>query len=83
MSFSIQDGPGLGKSCSMVFSSADPVETVMDEVPKLMPFEESPFGLMTLLEGQIIVVYQGTQVASPTGGDSVTYHNLRMLSARK
>jgi hypothetical protein len=81
LSFKIVDGPGMGKSCSMVFITGDSPEQVADALPKLAPFQDSPFGPMTVLEGNIAVIYVSQNLGS--GDDGPFAHNLRMLSVRE
>ena len=81
LSFRIMDGPGMGKSCSMVFIARDSPEQVAEALPKLAPFQESPFGPMTVLEGNIAVIYVARNLGS--GDDGPFAHSLRMLSVRE
>lgn len=81
LSFRIVDGPGMGKSCSMVFITRDTPELVAGALPILGPFQDSPFGPMSILEGNIPVVYVFQNLGS--GADGPFAHNLRMLSVRE
>jgi hypothetical protein len=81
LSFRIMDGPGMGKSCSMVFITGDSPEQVADALPKVAPFQDSPFGPMTVLEGSIAVIYVAQNPGSGDGGPFA--HSLRMLSVRE
>ena len=81
LSFKIVDGPGMGKSCSMVFITSDSPELVAGALPILGPFQDSPLGPMSILEGNIPVVYVFRNLGS--GADGPFAHNLRMLSVRE
>ena len=76
ISFKIFDGPGFGKTCSMAFASKDKAKAVQAAVPKVAPFQDSAFGLVTVMTKGVLVIYKGTR----NGGRM--YHNLRMLSDR-
>jgi hypothetical protein len=81
LSFRIMDGPGMGKSCSMVFITDASPEQVADALPKLASFQDSPLGPMTVLEGNIAVIYVAQNLGSGDGGPYA--HSLRMLSVRE
>ena len=77
-SFQLQDGPGLGRTCSMVFgTSAAPQSTALT-FAAMGQFVETPLGLGAL--------YRGTQAVVLLRGDRtegrITYLNLRLLSER-
>ncbi len=76
LSFKIMDGPGFGKTCSMVFASGDKAATVQAAVPKVGPFRDTAFGLAALTPDRHLVIYQ----KSRAGGR--TYFNLRLFSDR-
>jgi hypothetical protein len=78
-SFQIQDGPGLGKTCSMVFGSTDSQDAVLSALSRLGRFQATPFGPATTYRGRgALVIFAG----ATRGAGSRTYYNIRMFSER-
>lgn len=77
ISFKILDGPGLGKTCSMVFATQERPATVQAAFNKLGTFIESSLGRGTFYADRALVLQPE---ATRRGGG--TYYNLRMLSER-
>ena len=77
LSFQVQDGPGFGKTCSMVFGSTQPKATVMAGVSQINPFRPSDIGLMALYRDQqrLVLFVDGGSAVGKTH-----YYNLRLLS---
>ena len=78
VSFQIQDGPGQGRTCSMVFGTPDSPQTVGRGFAGLGQFVETPFGPGTLYRDTDSVVLIGASSVQGT----TTYLNLRLLSER-
>lgn len=78
VSFRIQDGPGLGRTRSMVFGMpATPLTAARTFAPP-GPFVETPRGPGTLYRGSLVDVLTGqTRIKQTT-----TYFNLRLVSDR-
>ena len=77
LSFKITDGPGAGKTCSMVFATQDDTEAFVRAAFTLGAFQETQLGLAAPYRGSIVLLGD-----RPTSVGSVTYHNLRLLSQR-
>lgn len=78
VSFQIQDGPGKGRTCSMVFGTPDSPQTVTRGFAGLGQFVETPLGPGTLYRDTQSVVLIGASSAQ----GRITYLNLRLLSER-
>lgn len=78
VSFQVQDGPGAGRTCSMVFGTTQSAATAADTFSVLGQFVETPLGLGTIYRGtNAVVLIGGNSTQGPT-----TYLNLRLLSER-
>jgi hypothetical protein len=79
VSFQIQDGPGLGKTCSMVFGSPQREAAVLAALTAIGPFKRTAMGTATVYRGgSALVLFSGETQKSGT----TSYYNIRMLSAR-
>ena len=78
VSFQVQDGPGAGRTCSMVFGTAQSAATAVNGFAIIGQFVETPLGRGT--------IYRTTNAVVLIGGSStqgrITYFNLRLLSER-
>jgi hypothetical protein len=77
VSFQIQDGPGFGNTCSMVWGTSEARSTVVTAVSKIGPFKSTPLGTATVYRGQryLVLFGGGSQKTGP-----VAYYNLKLLS---
>lgn len=79
VSFQIVEGPGLGKTCSMVFGTTQRESAVMAELGNIGPIMQTPMGKAALYRGK-------KSLMLVSGGDkrvgNTTYFNLRLLSER-
>ena len=78
VSFQLQDGPGAGRTCSMVFGTTQSAASAANTFSALGQFVETPFGPGTLYRRSQAVVLIGRNAVQ---GDT-TYLNLRLLSER-
>jgi hypothetical protein len=78
ISFQVQDGPGQGRTCSMVFGTTETVQAAQTGFSVLGQFVETPLGPGTLYRNTQAVVLIGRNAVQ---GDT-TYLNLRLLSER-
>ena len=78
VSFQIQDGPGAGRTCSMVFGTPQSAATAAETFAAMGQFVETPLGLGTIYRGTDAVVLIG----GTTTQGSVTYLNLRLVAER-
>lgn len=79
VSFRLQDGPGDGKTCAMVFGATDDAATIRAAFASLGAFKETPLGTATKYRGRAaIFIYDGP--AQQIGG--VQYYTVRLLSER-
>jgi hypothetical protein len=78
VSFQIQDGPGQGRTCSMVFGTTNPPPNAASALSGLGQFVETPLGPGAIYRNTTAVVLIGNR--SEPG--PVTYLNLRLLSER-
>jgi hypothetical protein len=79
LSFQIQNGPGLGQTCSMVFGSKDSEGTVLSALSRFGAFGPSPFGLAAPYRGRAtLVIFSGEVQRIGT----TRYYNVRLLSER-
>ena len=78
VSFQVQDGPGAGRTCSMVFGTIQTAEAAATTFAAIGQFVETPLGLGTIYRGtNAVVLIGGNATQGPT-----TYLNLRLLSER-
>jgi hypothetical protein len=78
VSFQIQDGPGAGRTCSMVFGTTEPPQAAAVAFASLGQFVETPLGPGTIYRNtQAVVLIGGSATQGP-----ITYLNLRLLSER-
>ena len=78
VSFQLQDGPGAGRTCSMVFGTTQSAATAANTFAVIGQFVETPLGLGTIYRGtHAVVLIGGKSIQGPT-----TYLNLRLLSER-
>ncbi len=78
VSFQVQDGPGAGRTCSMVFGTPHSAANAASTFSAVGQFVETPLGLGTIYRGTNAVVLIG---GSSTQGNT-NYLNLRLLSER-
>jgi hypothetical protein len=78
VSFQVQEGPGQGRTCSMVFGTTETVQAARTGFSVLGQFVETPLGPGTLYRNSQAVVLIGRNAVQ---GDT-TYLNLRLLSER-
>ncbi len=79
VSFRLQDGPGDGKTCAMIFAASDGPDAVKAAFETLGAFKQTPLGLATKYRGRAaILIYDGPgqQIAA------VQYYTVRLLSER-
>jgi hypothetical protein len=79
LSFQIQDGPGLGRTCSMVFGSQEGEDAVLSALSRFGRFGQTAFGLATTYRGRATLVIFSGEVQRI---GSTRYYNLRLLSER-
>ncbi|MEM8850425.1 MAG: hypothetical protein AAGE03_10355 [Pseudomonadota bacterium] len=78
LSLKILDGPGEGRTCSMVFSTIDSAAQTRQVFEQLGPFTDGPSGTGTLYRGRNALV-----LFRPAGGSGASsYYNIRLLSER-
>ena len=77
VSFQIQDGPGFGKTCSMVWGTQDRLDVVFNTLMAIGKFRPTDIGVMALYRGQqrLVILNDGRQKSGTT-----TYYNLKLLS---
>ena len=78
VSFQLQDGPGQGRTCSMVFGTTETAQAATAGFAVMGQFVETPLGPGTLYRRSQAVVLIGRNAVQ---GDT-TYLNLRLLSER-
>ena len=78
VSFQVQDGPGQGRTCSMVFGTTETVQAARAGFSVMGQFVETPLGPGALYRRTQAVVLIGRNAVQ---GDT-TYLNLRLLSER-
>jgi hypothetical protein len=79
LSFQLQAGPGLGRTCSMVFGSKDNEGTVLSALSRFGTFGPTPFGIATTYRGRAaLVIFSGAAQRIGT----TRYYNVRLLSER-
>ena len=78
VSFQLQDGPGQGRTCSMVFGTTDAPQQTTATFATMGQFVETPLGPGTIYRNTTAVVLIGG--STPQG--RVTLFNLRLLSDR-
>ena len=78
VSFQLQDGPGQGRTCSMVFGTTETVQAARAGFSVMGQFVETPLGPGTLYRNSQAVVLIGRDAVQ----GSTTYLNLRLLSER-
>lgn len=78
VSFQLQDGPGQGRTCSMVFGTTETVQAARAGFSVMGQFVETPLGPGTLYRNSQAVVLIGRYAVQGT----TTYLNLRLLSER-
>ena len=78
VSFQLQDGPGAGRTCSMVFGTTQSAASAASTFSAFGQFVETPLGLGTIYRNtNAVVLIGGSSTQGPT-----TYLNLRLLSER-
>ncbi|MGL4319377.1 MAG: hypothetical protein ACRCS3_00790 [Paracoccaceae bacterium] len=79
LSFQIQDGPGLGKTCSMVFGSQDSEASVVSAFSAIGTFRQTPLGNAATYRGRgALVIFSGEMQRI----GNTRYYNIRLLSER-
>ncbi len=76
-SFQIKDGPGLGKTCSMVVATKDAPATVKASVRGTKIFQTMGSDAALYNGGKALILHQ-----PPQKSDGLTYMNFQMLSER-
>ena len=80
VSFQIQDGPGFGKTCSLVWGTTDARSTVTASVNTINRFQPTALGLAARYRNQDrMVLFDGGR--SKIGG--TVYYSLKLLSAHR
>ncbi|MEM8592951.1 MAG: hypothetical protein AAGF13_10535 [Pseudomonadota bacterium] len=76
LSFKVLDGPGVGKTCSMVFETTESKAQVDAALAELGNFRDSSLGTATLYKDTLVLTRE------PTAFEGRSVYNLRMLSRR-
>jgi hypothetical protein len=79
LSFQLQNPPGGGRACSMVFGSSDSPNTVGAAFASMGTIVPSPYGPAAVYRGTSAVVVFSDQQTQRNGR---RYYNLRMFSGR-
>ena len=77
----ISDGPEDRKTCSMTFRSKNTSDQVKDALPNIGAFRDTPYGQYTVMEGDIVVIYD--DFGGLGGGDGSLLHRLSMISDKE
>ncbi|MEM9584562.1 MAG: hypothetical protein AAGA08_15745 [Pseudomonadota bacterium] len=76
VSFNIVDGPGSGKTCSMVVSTNASKAKIRAATAKLGPFKSTALGKAAAYKGTLVLLQKESRI------ENKNYFNLRLLSAR-
>ena len=79
LSFQIIEGPGLGRTCSMVFGSQDTEGTIQTALSRFGAFQPTDLGAATVYKGRAALVIFSGEVKRL---GSTRYYNVRLLSER-